>query len=170
MKQNDAQKVTVIGAGTMGSGIAMHLANCGFKVSLLDLTLESVNAAFQRAKNVKPPHLYNEQSEHRITLGSIADNLNEVCDSNWVCEAIIEKLDAKRDLYAQLEPLLAAGTFISTNTSGIELSLLKEGRSDSFRRNFLGTHFFNPPRYLKLLELIPTDETDPDEISRMTEY
>lgn len=154
----------------MGSGIAAHLANCGFRVTLLDLTRESAQAAFTRAQAIKPPHFYGPESEARITLGGIDKDLDVVSTADWVCEAIIEKVEAKRSLYAAIEPLLSSHAMVSTNTSGLQISVLKEGRGAEFRRRFLGTHFFNPPRYLKLLELIPTDETDPAEVKRVSEF
>jgi 3-hydroxyacyl-CoA dehydrogenase len=155
----DARKVCVIGAGTMGSGIAAHLANIGFDVTLLDLTRESVNDAFNRAKQARPPQFYLHERANLIRLGSIRDNLNWIHDADWVCEAVVEKLDVKRKLFESIEPLLRPDAMISTNTSGLQISLLAEDRSESFRKRFLGTHFFNPPRYLKLLELIPTEES-----------
>ncbi len=170
MLSNEGLKVVVIGAGTMGSGIAAHLANSGFHVALLDLTRESCQAAFEKAKAVKPPHFYGPQSLERVRLSGIDTDLDWVRDADWVCEAIIEKPEAKRGLYSLLEPLLPDHAIISTNTSGLEIGLLAEGRSPRFRERFLGTHFFNPPRYLKLLELIPTPETNPAEIGRVTEF
>jgi 3-hydroxyacyl-CoA dehydrogenase len=167
---NRANNVCVIGAGTMGSGIAAHLANIGFRVTLLDLTTESVNIAFDRAKVARPPHFFSKHTADQIRLGSITDNLGWVSEADWVCEAIIEKLDAKRDLYARIEPLLAEDALISTNTSGLEIKLLCEGRSESFRKRFVGTHFFNPPRYLKLLELIDTPDTHPDVVKIVSEF
>ncbi|MBX7134644.1 MAG: 3-hydroxyacyl-CoA dehydrogenase/enoyl-CoA hydratase family protein [Fimbriimonadaceae bacterium] len=166
----EARRACVIGAGTMGSGIAAHLANIGFDVTLLDLTEASAQEAFGRVKTARPPHFYVPSTANAVKLGGL-DKLAEVIPNvDWVCEAIIEKMGAKRDLFAQLEPLLRPDTMISTNTSGLEISLLAEGRSESFRRRFLGTHFFNPPRYLKLLELIPTPETDSEVIRKMTEF
>ncbi len=165
-----AQSVCVIGAGTMGSGIAAHLANLGFHVSLLDLTPESVRASFERATKARPPHFFVPETAQSIRLGSIRDNLEWAAEADWVCEAIIEKPEAKKALFAQLEPILRPDAIISTNTSGLEIGLLSEGRSDNFRKRFLGTHFFNPPRYLKLLELIPTPETDPSEIRKVAEF
>lgn len=154
----------------MGSGIAAHLANLGFHVSLLDLTPESVATAMERARKARPPHFMIPAAADRIRLGSIAEDLDWVREADWVCEAVVEKLDVKRALFAEIEPLLRADAMISTNTSGLQISLLSEGRSDDFRRRFHGTHFFNPPRYLKLLELIPTDATDPMVIDRMTRF
>lgn len=165
-----ANKVCVLGAGTMGSGIAAHLANLGFEVTLLDLTIESVTNSFDRARSARPPHFFVKQTADKIRLGSIQENISWVSDADWVCEAIIEKLDAKRDLYAQVEPLLSPDALISTNTSGLEIGLLIEGRSESFKKRFVGTHFFNPPRYLKLLELIATDQTDREILPAVTEF
>jgi 3-hydroxyacyl-CoA dehydrogenase len=164
------RRVCVIGAGTMGSGIAAHLANLGFEVTLLDLTPSSVEAAFERAKSARPPHFFVPETANRIRLGSIQENLDWVQEADWVCEAIIEKLDAKQELFAKLDGLLPATTAITTNTSGLEIRLLCEGRSDSFRKRFMGTHFFNPPRYLKLLELIPTDSTDSEAVKAMAQF
>lgn len=164
------RKACVIGAGTMGSGIAAHLANIGFDVVLLDLTEQSVQEAFERARVARPPHFYVPATANAIRLGSIADLERYVPEADWVCEAIIEQMGAKRELFARLEPLLRSDTKISTNTSGLQIDLLGEGRSEDFRRRFLGTHFFNPPRYLKLLELIPTADTGPDVVRDMTRF
>lgn len=170
IKMSEIRNVCVIGAGTMGSGIAAHLANLGFQVTLLDLSGSTIHAAFDRAKQVKPPHFYLPLRADSIRLGSVQDNLDFVLDADWVCEAIFENLGAKRALYAQLEPLVRPHAIVTTNTSGLELARLSEGRSSEFRRKFLGTHFFNPPRYLKLLELIPTPEVDPEIVRSMTRF
>lgn len=154
----------------MGGGIAAHLANLGFEVSLLDSSTQSVEEAFARLKSAKPPAFYTPDVSHRIRLGNTEDNLDWIREADWVCEAIIEKLDAKKSLYARIEPFLPEDSFISTNTSGLEISLLSADRSASFRRRFLGAHFFNPPRYLKLLELIPTDVTDPEVVASMSQF
>lgn len=163
-------KVCVIGAGTMGSGIAAHLANIGFQVTLLDVTDESVRNAFERAKQARPPHFYIRQTADSIRLGSIEKNLDWVSEADWVCEAVVEKLDVKKSLFEKLDPVIAADALISTNTSGLELALLLEGRSKSFKSRFFGTHFFNPPRYLKLLELIDTSAVDPELLPVVTEF
>jgi 3-hydroxyacyl-CoA dehydrogenase len=166
----NAKKVVVIGAGTMGSGIAAHMANIGFEVSLLDLTRESCNALFDRARTARPPHFLTQDRANSVRRGGIDQDLQWVGEADWVCEAIIEKLDAKRDLFALIEPLLREDAMISTNTSGLQIELLNEGRSESWRKRFLGTHFFNPPRYLKLLELIPTGDTAPEAIAAFTQF
>ena len=165
-----ARKVCVLGAGTMGAGIAAHLANIGFEVTLLDISREAAEAGLDRAKKARPPHFYVSDRAGSIRLGGISDNLGWVTEAEWVCEAVVEKMDVKRDLFAALEDVLQPGAMISTNTSGLQISLLAQGRSESFRKRFLGTHFFNPPRYLKLLELIPTEETDPVAVDAMCRF
>ena len=162
--------VCVIGAGTMGSGIAAHLANIGFHVTLLDVSDDSIRTCFDRAKAARPPHFYIKQTADTIRLGSIEKNLDWVSEADWVCEAIVEKLDVKKSLFEKIDPLIASDALISTNTSGLELGLLLEGRSESFKQRFVGTHFFNPPRYLKLLELIDTTFTDSALLSDITEF
>lgn len=164
------RNVCVIGAGTMGSGIAAHLANLGFTVSLLDRTADEARNAFDRAKKAKPPHFYIPQTADLIRIGGITEDLDAIRQADWICEAIVEKMDAKRQLFEMIEPLIGPQAMITTNTSGLEISLLSLYCNQSFRRRFLGTHFFNPPRYLKLLELIPTPETDPAVVTDMTRF
>lgn len=163
-------KACVIGAGTMGAGIAAHLSNLGFEVTLLDLTRESAEACFERAKKIKPPHFYSQDSAQHIRLGGIDQDLELAGEADWVCEAIIENMEAKRDLYRRLLPILRPDAMVSSNTSSLPLTQLAEGLPEDFRRRFLGTHFFNPPRYLKLLELIPTADTTAAEIERQTRF
>ncbi len=154
----------------MGSGIAAHLANLGFEVTLFDLTPESVASAFEKAKTVKPPHFFNQDAVAKVRLASIINDIDLIGEMDWVCEAIVEKLELKRDLYEKIQSKLKEDSMISTNTSGLEIRLLCEGFSESFRKRFIGTHFFNPPRYLKLIELIPTDYTDKQVVETMTEF
>lgn len=154
----------------MGGGIAAHLANLGFQVSLLDVSPDFVREGFARARAARPPHFYLPDTAERIRLGNIKENLDWIQEADWVCEAIVEKINAKRDLFELLDPILRPDAMISTNTSGLEIAWLAEGRSESFRRRFLGSHFFNPPRYLKLLELIPTAETAPAAVEAMTKF
>jgi 3-hydroxyacyl-CoA dehydrogenase len=165
-----AQKVCVIGAGTMGSGIAAHLANIGFEVVLLDLSLEAAEAGLDRARQARPPHFFTHQKADSISVGSINENLGSIADSDWVVEAIYENLDAKRKLFAEIEPILSPEAMITTNTSGLEIGSLADGLSPSFQERFMGTHFFNPPRYLKLLELIPTQTTDPEAVKAVSKF
>lgn len=164
------QRVCVIGAGTMGAGIAAHLANIGFQVSLLDISRESATEGLARAKAAKPPHFYVQDRAQSIEVAGIRDGSDLISRADWVCEAVVEKLDIKRKLFQDIEPMVRPDAMISTNTSGLEIALLAEGRSDSFQRRFMGTHFFNPPRYLKLLELIPTAQTDPEAIHALIEF
>lgn len=164
------KKVCVIGAGTMGSSIAAHLSNLGFQLTLLDATPQSITEAFDKAKATKPPLFYIPERAKDIRLGNTTDNLNWVSEADWVCEAVSEKQGVKRSIYARIDPLLRPDALVSTNTSGLEIEKLAEGMSEDFRKKFIGTHFFNPPRYLKLLELVPTSETDPYIVSGMTEF
>lgn len=166
----DIRHVCVIGAGTMGSGIAAHLANLGFQVTLLDRRLDKTKADLDRAKAVKPPHFYLPGTADTVRLGGTEQNLEWVADADWVCEAVAEKMEVKRALFSLIEPLLRPNAMVSTNTSGLQIELLMQGRSESFRRRFHGTHFFNPPRFLKLLELIPTTETDAEVVDAMTRF
>lgn len=166
----DARQVIVIGAGTMGGGIAAHLANVGFRVSLLDVSTAAVEAGFERTRAAKPPHFYLPDRASDVRLGNLHDHLDWVAEADWVCEAITENLALKRELFDRIAPLLRPDAFVSTNTSGLQIALLAQGLPEHFRRRFLGTHFFNPPRYLKLLELIPTAETDPAVVGAMTAF
>lgn len=154
----------------MGAGIAAHLANVGFNVSLLDVTREAATEGLARAKAVKPPHFYVQDRAASIDVAGIRDGADFVARADWVCEAIVEKLDLKRQLFRDIEPMIRDEAMVSTNTSGLQISLLTEGLSESFKRRFMGTHFFNPPRYLKLIELIPTDETDSNAVAAMSRF
>src|ERR687885_1211037 len=163
------RRVAVLGAGTMGAAIAAHCANAGLEVDLLDIVAPEepdkngiVRSGFERMKRARPAALMSEAVAGRISLGNFEDDFERVGEADWVLEAIVEKLEPKRELMQRVESVARDGAIISSNTSGIPLRLLAEGRSQGFMRRFLGTHFFNPPRYLKLLEIIPTDETDPE--------
>lgn len=167
---DQCRQVCVVGAGTMGSGIAAHLANIGFEVTLLDQDQSTVQAKFDAAKSARPPHFYIPETAGLVRLGNIQDNLDWVGQADWVCEAVVENLEVKKALFSQLEPFIRPDALVSTNTSGLQISLLTDGRSESFKRRFIGTHFFNPPRYLKLLELIPTSETDPSTVQTAVQF
>ena len=179
------RKVAVLGAGVMGSQIAMHLAGTGFSVLLLDivpkeltpeetqkgLSLQSpevrnrlVRELFERAKKLSPSPFYHESVLDRITLGNLEDDLPKIADVDWIIEVVAEDLQIKRALYEKVEKYRKPGTLITSNTSGIPIRFLAEGRSEDFRRHLAGTHFFNPPRYLPLLEIIPGPDTDPEVI------
>ena len=163
----------VLGAGIMGTQIAAHLANAGLQVLLMDLPAAKgdknavVEGAFKKAKKLSPPILFTPDVAHRIELDNYYDHFTRLSQIDWVIEAVIERLDIKQQLMSRLEQIVGPDTVISTNTSGLPITQISAGRSLDFRQRFLGTHFFNPPRYLKLLELIPTEETDPAIVQRM---
>jgi 3-hydroxyacyl-CoA dehydrogenase len=171
------RKVAVLGSGVMGSRIACHFANIGCEVLLLDivprevtpqeeakgLTLESksirnkiVDGALAFALKSNPSPIYRKSFANRIVTGNFDDDLAKIADYDWVIEVVIERLDIKQSLFEKVEKYRKPGTIISSNTSGIPIHLMLEGRSEDFQANFVGTHFFNPPRYLQLLEIIPT--------------
>jgi 3-hydroxyacyl-CoA dehydrogenase len=161
-------RVVVLGAGTMGAAIAAHCANSGLEVDLLDIAPDEgedrsavVRAGFERMKAARPLALMTEDVESHIHLGNFEDDFDRVARADWVLEAIVERLEPKRDLMERVESVGREDAIVSSNTSGIPLHQVAESRSEGFRSRFLGTHFFNPPRYLKLLEIIPTEDTDP---------
>ncbi len=174
---NRIEKVAIIGAGTMGGGIAAHLANAGLSVILLDIPTPNlsdaeqssrkarnrfVEAAFGRMLKARPANLARADRAERIEIGNTDDDLGRVAEADWIIEVVIEQLAPKQALMARLEALRKPGSIITSNTSGIPIHLIAQGRSDDFKAHFLGTHFFNPPRYLKLLEVIPTADTAPE--------
>jgi 3-hydroxyacyl-CoA dehydrogenase len=163
-------KIGVIGAGSMGSGIAALAASAGFPVTLLDIPGDpdrnaAAKAGVQRALKAKPPVFMSAERAALITIGNTEDDLQSLGDCDWIIEAIIEQPAPKRVIFEQLERIVKATAIVSTNTSAIPIRSLVESRSDAFRRRFLGTHFFNPPRYLHLLEIIPTERTGPDVVA-----
>ncbi len=172
------RRVAVLGAGTMGAAIAAHCANAGLEVDLLDIAPDEpdagkndvVKAGFDRMKNARPAALMSEAVAERISLGNFDDDFDRVAEADWVLEAIVEKLEPKRELMGRVEGVARDDAIISSNTSGIPLHEIAEGRGQGFLRRFLGTHFFNPPRYLKLLEIIPTAETDPEIIELVRNF
>lgn len=191
VKNRTIRRVAVLGSGIMGSRIAAHFANIGVDVLLLDivpaepneaekakgLTTESplvrnriVSDAFQAMLKASPASLYSPKFADRIKLGNFDDNLKEIGTCDWVIEVVVERLNIKRSVYERVEQFRKPGTLITSNTSGIPMHLLTEGRSDDFRRNFCGTHFFNPPRYLRLLEIIPGPDTDPAIVDFLMNY
>ncbi|MFQ5856554.1 MAG: 3-hydroxyacyl-CoA dehydrogenase/enoyl-CoA hydratase family protein [Anaerolineae bacterium] len=184
-------RVAVIGAGTMGAAIAAHLANAGILAFLLDivpreltpeeeakgLTLDHpavrnriVYEGWQRCLKARPANLFTPDIAQRVTLGNLEDNFDWVGQADWIIEAIIERLDIKQQLMARIEAVRQPGSIVSTNTSGIPIKQVADGRSDDFKAHFLGTHFFNPPRYLKLLEIIPHAQTKPEVLEFMREF
>jgi 3-hydroxyacyl-CoA dehydrogenase len=161
------KKLGVVGAGAMGSGIAALAASAGLPVVLLDVPGPGTDRGaparegLKRAIKAKPAPFMDADRAAQIRTGNTEDDLALLADCDWIIEAIIEQLAPKRELYARLEPLLSETAVVSSNTSGIPMHLLIEGRGERFRQRFVGAHFFNPPRYMRLLELIPTAETDP---------
>jgi 3-hydroxyacyl-CoA dehydrogenase len=164
------RSVAVLGAGVMGSQIAAHFANAGVPALLLDVTADAAAQGLKRARGLKPDPFFLPDGWKLITTGSFDEGLARLSESDWIIECVVEQLDAKRALLERVDRARRAGGVISSNTSGIPISLLAEGRSDDFRRHWLGTHFFNPPRYLRLLELIPTPDTDPAVLAGVASY
>ncbi len=183
MSKRIIKKVAVLGSGVMGSRIACHFAGTGVQVLLLDMvpaeakesdnkTLRNkiVNDSLQAAIKSNPSPVYTKDVVTRITTGNFDDNLKDIAACDWIMEVVVERLDIKRSLYEKVEAFRKPGTLITSNTSGIPIHLLSEGRSEDFKKNFCGTHFFNPPRYLRLLEIIPTPATDPSVVDFLMHY
>lgn len=165
----------VLGAGTMGAQIAAHLANAGLNVHLLDIAGDDdsnsiVNKSFKQTRKASPDPFVNDEAAERITLGNFDDDFERIGEADWVIEAVVERMDIKRSIHERVEQHAADDAVISTNTSGLPINEIAEGRSDAFKQRFLGTHFFNPPRYLELLELIPTADTAPDLVERVAQF
>ena len=168
MKYN-IHKAVVVGSGTMGAAIAAHLANIGVPVTLLDIVAKDspdknkiVKEGWDRCIKAKPANLMSSELKTLVTLGNLEDDFGAVSEADWICEAIVENLKIKQDLMLRIDEVRKPTAIVSTNTSGIPVHAIAEGRSKEFKKHFLGTHFFNPPRYLKLLEIIPTAETSKD--------
>ncbi|NND63620.1 MAG: 3-hydroxyacyl-CoA dehydrogenase [Flavobacteriaceae bacterium] len=191
MPNRRIEKVAVVGSGIMGSGIACHFANIGVEVLLLDivpreltdkekaagLTLEDkvvrnrlVNDALTASIKSKPAPLYHKNFASRITTGNLDDDISKVKDVDWIIEVVVERLDIKQQVFEKLEQHRTPGTIITSNTSGIPIKFMSEGRSDDFQAHFCGTHFFNPPRYLKLFEIIPGPKTNPEILDFLNGY
>ena len=185
------KKVAVVGSGIMGSGIACHFANIGVQVLLLDivpreLTKEEeakglsldhpavrnriVNTSLSKALKSRPSPIYHQKFANRITTGNLEDDISKVAEADWIIEVVVERLDIKKQVFENLEKYRTAGTLITSNTSGIPIKFMNEGRSEDFQQHFCGTHFFNPPRYLKLFEIIPGPNTKADVIDFLHSY
>jgi 3-hydroxyacyl-CoA dehydrogenase len=170
------RKVAVLGAGTMGAAIAAHCANAGLEVDLLDIAPDDddndavVEAGYERMRQARPAALMADEVADRIRIGNFQGDFERVGEADWIVEAIIEKLEPKRELMQRVEETAQDDTIISTNTSGIPLHEISEERSDGFKKRFVGTHFFNPPRYLKLMEIIPTGDTDPEIVETIRNF
>lgn len=191
MSKRRINTVAVIGSGIMGSGIACHFANIGVEVLLLDiipreltdkekangLTLQDkvvrnriVNDALTASIKSNPAPLYHSSFANRITTGNLEDDIAKVKDADWIIEVVVERLDIKKQVFENLEKHRTPGTLITSNTSGIPIKFMSEGRSEDFQKHFCGTHFFNPPRYLKLFEIIPGPKTDTNVIDFLNGY
>src|SRR5512139_3558327 len=175
-------KAVVIGSGTMGAALAAHFANAGVPVTLLAIVPKEaplgdkaarnkiVNEGWDRCIKAKPANLMSADLKTLISLGNLEDDFGAIADADWVVEAIIENLKIKQDLMARIDAIRKPTGIISTNTSGIPVKDIAVGRSKEFKKHFLGTHFFNPPRYLKLLEIIPTADTSPDVVEFISRF
>jgi 3-hydroxyacyl-CoA dehydrogenase len=164
------RSIAVLGAGTMGAQIAAHFANAGVSVLLLDVTADAAREGLKRARALKPDPFFTAETVSLISTGSFDADLGKASTADWILEAIVEQLDAKRALLARVEQVRGASAVVSSNTSGIPIRSIAEGRSEQFRRHWVGTHFFNPPRYLPLVEVIPTADTDPAVVDRVSRF
>ena len=185
------KKVAVLGSGVMGSRIALHFAGVGLQVLLLDiapvelapqedqkgLTLEHplvknriVNDALAAALKSNPSPAYTKDVVKKISTGNFTDNMKDIATYDWIIEVVVERLDIKQSIFTEVEKYRKPGTLVTSNTSGIPIHMMAEGRSDDFKKHFCGTHFFNPPRYLRLLEIIPTEFTDPEIVKFLLHY
>jgi len=176
MLNKHIKKVAVLGSGLMGTGIAAHLAGCGIEVLLLDMLPGDLsdkdarnpvarnrvgNTALQNALKAKPAPFYDSRFSSRISVGNFEDDFPKIKNCDWIIEVVVERLDIKKQVFEKVEQFRAKGSLVTSNTSGIPIHLMTEGRSEDFCKNFCGTHFFNPVRYMRLLEIIPTPDTDP---------
>ena len=155
------ERIAVIGAGTMGAGIAGQIANAGHEVLLLDLTDELARAGVDRLLGSEPPALVEKSAAARIETGALDERIEGLADRDWIVEAIVERLDVKRELYRRLDAVIGPDCVVTSNTSTIPIRLLVEGLPEAFRRRFAITHWFNPVRYMRLLELVRGEATDP---------
>ena len=162
--------VTVLGAGTMGAQIALHCANAGIPALLLDLTADAAKQGLEKARKLKPDPQFTPDAYKLVTTGGFDTHLDLIVRTDWIMEAVVERLDIKQQLLAKVDEKRRPGSIVSSNTSGIPIAAIAEGRSDDFRKHWLGTHFFNPPRYLRLLEIIPTTETDPAVVAAIVKF
>src|ERR1700735_4925384 len=172
-------KVAILGAGTMGARIAAHFANAGVPSYLLDIVPPDADAparnkigaaGLDAAKKSKPAAFMDPSLARLVTIGNFEDDLKKLAECDWIIEAVVENLDIKRTLLRKVEAIRKPGTIITTNTSGLPVGKIAEGFSDEFRRAWFGTHFFNPPRYMRLLELIPTPDADRALIDTVSQF
>ncbi len=181
--QRAIKNLVVLGSGVMGSRIACHFAGVGVKVLLLDrLTPGAEESSVKKERNKlvddsllasiksNPSPLYSSNAAKLITTGNFTDDISKISNADWIIEVVVERLDIKKLIYDEVEKYRKPGTLVSSNTSGIPIHLMAEGRSEDFQKHFCGTHFFNPPRYLRLLEIIPTPKTDPEVVDFFMHY
>ncbi|MFN7014271.1 MAG: 3-hydroxyacyl-CoA dehydrogenase family protein, partial [Bacteroidia bacterium] len=176
------KKVAVLGSGVMGSRIACHFANIGIEVLLLDIVPKDapsdnktarnkiVNDALQFALKSNPSPIYRKSFARLIKTGNFEDDFQKINDCDWVIEVVVERLDIKQQIFEKVDKYRKLGSIVSSNTSGIPIHMMLEGRSEDFKKHFCGTHFFNPPRYLRLLEIIPTPQTSKEIINFLMSY
>jgi 3-hydroxyacyl-CoA dehydrogenase len=183
MGKRTIKKVVVLGSGVMGSRIACHFAGIGLQVLLLDIQPKDlpadakpadknkiVNDAFSAAIKSNPSPVFHKDVTKKIITGNFTDNMKDVAGVDWIIEVVVERLDIKQSVFTEVEKYRKPGTLITSNTSGIPIHMMAEGRSEDFKKHFCGTHFFNPPRYLRLLEIIPTPFTDPEVVDFLMNY
>jgi 3-hydroxyacyl-CoA dehydrogenase len=176
MMNKKINKVAVLGSGIMGSRIACHFANIGVEVLLLDIVPKEgprnsvVDTALQTAVKTNPSPVYSKKVLTKITTGNFEDDMSKIATVDWIIEVVVENLDIKKKVFDQVEQFRKPGTLVTSNTSGIPIHMMAEGRSEDFQANFCGTHFFNPPRYLRLLEVIPTSHTKPELVDFLMHY
>ena len=177
MNGGTIERIAVIGSGVMGGGIAAQLANAGASVLLLDVAAKDgpdrsavARGAVERLSKSRPPAFMHRRAARRIDVGNIDDDLTKAGEADWIVEAVVERLDVKRNLYARLDAVRRPGAVVSSNTSTIPLARLVEGASDELQRDFAITHFFNPPRYMRLLEIVRGPRTRPELVDRLREY
>jgi len=183
MSNRIIKKIAVLGSGVMGSRIALHFAGVGLQVLLLDMVPTEldenatttqknkiVNDSLQAALKSNPSPAFHKDVVKKIRTGTFTDNMKDIADADWIIEVVVERLDIKKQIFESVEKFRKLGTLITTNTSGIPIHLMTEGRSDDFKNHFCGSHFFNPPRYLRLLEIIPTEHTDSSVIEFLLHY
>ena len=180
------RKATVLGSGLMGMGIAAHFANHGLEVLLLDIVPfdlteeQKKNPAFRnklaadalkaatKAKRVEP--FTSLKNASRVSIGNFEDDFEKIADSDWIIEVVVERLDIKKEVFEKVDKYRKKGSLVTSNTSGIPIHMMLDGRTEDFKKNFCGTHFFNPPRYMRLFEVIPSTETDPAVIDFLMHY
>ena len=189
--RTEIRKAAVLGAGVMGSGIAAHLANAGIPVLLLDIVPPKLTeedekkglsesdprfrnkfslAGLEGIKKSKPAALYTKRFLPLIEIGNFEDDWHQLADCDWIVEVVVERLDIKQQVFSRVDEIRKKGSIISSNTSGLSISGMTEGRSEDFRKHFLVTHFFNPVRYMRLLELVAGEETLPEIVDFFTDF